>query len=122
MPAEWAGRRVEAVIDLGFVGDWPGNQAEALVHDLDGRPIKGVAPRNQYVPIANPARGGEQVGLLIEAAANPDILAGGFVPTPLGDRLTAGDAAAVHVHARRPRRARRGRSGTSAWTSTCSPS
>jgi alpha-mannosidase len=91
VPAEWAGRRVEAVIDLGFVGDWPGNQAEALVHDLDGRPIKGVAPRNQYVPIANPARGGEQVDLLIEAAANPDILAGGFVPTPLGDRLTAGD-------------------------------
>jgi len=91
VPAGWAGRRVEAVIDLGFVGDWPGNQAEALVHDLEGRPIKGVAPRNQYVPVANPAAGGEQVGLLIEAAANPDILAGAFLPTPLGDRLTAGD-------------------------------
>ena len=38
VPAEWAGRRVEAVIDLGFVGDWPGNQAEALVHLPDGRP------------------------------------------------------------------------------------
>ena len=36
VPAEWAGRRVEAVFDLGFVGDWPGNQAEALVH-LAGR-------------------------------------------------------------------------------------
>ena len=91
VPADWAGRRVEVVIDLGFVGDWPGNQAEALVHDLAGRPIKGVAPRNQYVPVANPAAGGEPVGLLIEAAANPDILAGGFLPTPLGDRLTAGD-------------------------------
>ena len=91
VPAEWAGRRVEAILDLGFVGDWPGNQAEALVHDLDGRPIKGVAPRNQYVPVANPAGGGEEVGLLIEAAANPDILAGGFLPTTLGDRLTAGD-------------------------------
>ena len=43
VPPEWAGHRVEAVIDLGFVGDWPGNQAEALVHDLDGRPVKGVA-------------------------------------------------------------------------------
>jgi len=27
VPAEWAGRRVEAVFDLGFVGGWPGNQA-----------------------------------------------------------------------------------------------
>src|SRR6185369_8178490 len=42
VPAEWAGRRVEVVLDLGFVGDWPGNQAEALVHDLAGRPLKGV--------------------------------------------------------------------------------
>jgi len=91
VPAEWAGRRVEVVLDLGFVGDWPGNQAEALVHDLEGRPLKGVEPLNQYVPVANPAVGGERVGLLIEAAANPDILANGFVPTPLGDRLTAGD-------------------------------
>jgi alpha-mannosidase len=91
VPAEWARRRVEAVFDLGFVGDWPGNQAEALVYDLDGRPIKGIAPRNQYVPVANPAQGGERVGLLLEMAANPDILAGGFVPTPLGDKTTAGD-------------------------------
>ncbi len=91
VPADWAGRRVEAVFDLGFVGDWPGGQAEALVHDLAGRPIKGVAPRNNHVPIANPSTGGEQVALLLEAAANPDILAGGFVPTPLGDKATAGD-------------------------------
>jgi alpha-mannosidase len=91
VPPEWAGRRVEAVFDLGFVGDRPGFQAEALVYDLDGRPIKGVEPRNQYVPIANPSSGGEPVGLLIEAAANLDVLAGGFVPTPLGDKRTAGD-------------------------------
>jgi alpha-mannosidase len=92
VPAEWAGRRVEAVFDLGFVGDWPGNQAEALVYDQSGKPIKGIAPQNQYVPIANSCRGGEPVELLLEAAANPDILAGGFRPTPLGDKLTAGDA------------------------------
>src|SRR6266540_3763150 len=42
VPAEWAGRRVEAVFDLGFIGNWPGGQAEALVYDLDGRPIKGI--------------------------------------------------------------------------------
>ncbi|WUD76744.1 glycosyl hydrolase-related protein [Streptomyces sp. NBC_00510] len=89
VPAEWAGRRVEAVFDLGFIGDWPGGQAEALVHDASGTPVKGIEPRNQYVPVANPAAGGEPVELLLEAAANPDILAKGFLPTPLGDRLTA---------------------------------
>ncbi|TMR90255.1 alpha-mannosidase [Nonomuraea basaltis] len=87
VPAEWAGRRVEAVFDLGFVGDWPGGQAEALVYDLDGNPIKGIEPLNQYVPIT-----GDRAGLLLEMAANPDILAGGFLPTPLGDKATAGDA------------------------------
>ncbi|MGN5381385.1 hypothetical protein ACQ4WX_42110 [Streptomyces lasalocidi] len=48
-------RRVESVIDLGFVGDWPGNQAEALVHRTDGTPLKAVNPLNQYVPVARPA-------------------------------------------------------------------
>ncbi|MFJ4466242.1 alpha-mannosidase [Streptomyces sp. NPDC089424] len=93
VPAEWAGRRVEAVIDLGFVGDWPGNQAEALVHRVDGTPLKAVNPQNQYVPIAHPAVGGEEIDYLVEAASNPDILANDFAaPTPLGDVLTAGDA------------------------------
>ncbi|MDX2574623.1 glycoside hydrolase family 38 C-terminal domain-containing protein [Streptomyces scabiei] len=92
VPAEWAGRRVEAVIDLGFVGDWPGNQAEALVHLTDGTPLKAVNPLNQYVPIGNPVRGGETIDYLVEAASNPDILADNFSrPTPLGDVLTAGD-------------------------------
>ncbi|MFD9430182.1 alpha-mannosidase [Streptomyces sp. NPDC060002] len=92
VPAEWAGRRVEAVIDLGFVGDWPGNQAEALVHLTDGTPLKAVNPLNQYVPIGNPAAGGESIDYLVEAASNPDILANDFAgPTLLGDVLTAGD-------------------------------
>ncbi|WP_062644209.1 alpha-mannosidase [Streptomyces maremycinicus] len=92
VPAEWAGRRVEAVIDLGFVGDWPGNQAEALVHLADGTPLKAVNPLNQYVPIGNPATGGETIDYLVEAASNPDILANDFAgPTPLGDVFTAGD-------------------------------
>ncbi|WP_406404238.1 glycosyl hydrolase-related protein [Streptomyces sp. NBC_00879] len=90
VPASWAGRRVETVFDLGFVGSSPGTQAEALVHTLDGSPLKAVNPQNQYVPVARPAAGGERVDYLIEAASNPDILAGGFVPTPLGDRATAG--------------------------------
>ena len=92
MPAEWAGKRVEAVIDLGFIGDWPGNQAEALVHLTDGTPLKAVNPLNQYVAIANPAVGGERIDYLVEAASNPDILADNFSKiTPMGDKLTAGD-------------------------------
>ncbi|MGV9498642.1 alpha-mannosidase [Streptomyces sp. NPDC003642] len=92
VPEAWAGRRVEAVIDLGFTGDWPGNQAEALVHRADGTPLKAVNPLNQYVAIANPAQGGETVDYLVEAASNPDILADNFSKTtPLGDKLTAGD-------------------------------
>jgi alpha-mannosidase len=91
VPPGWKGRRVEAVIDFGYVGDWPGSQAEGMVYDRHGQPIKGIAPRNAYIPVANPAAGDERVEFLIEAAANPDVLAGGFVPTPLGDKATAGD-------------------------------
>ncbi|KUN22894.1 alpha-mannosidase [Streptomyces antibioticus] len=99
VPAEFAGRRVEAVIDLGFTGDWPGNQAEALVHLPDGRPLKAVNPLNQYVPIANPATGGERIDYLVEAASNPDILANNFSePTLLGDVLTAGDKPLYTFH------------------------
>ncbi|WP_250305886.1 glycoside hydrolase family 38 C-terminal domain-containing protein [Streptomyces sp. A 4/2] len=90
VPENWAGRRVEAVIDPGFTGDGPGFQAEGMVHDADGVPVKGIHPRNRHVPVAAPAAGGEQVRLLLEAAANPAVLHG-FEPTPLGDVLTAGD-------------------------------
>ena len=91
VPAEWAGCRVEALFDLGFAGDWPGFQAEALVYDALGSPLKGIHPGNRYVPVVSTAAGGEQVTFLVEAAANPDVLGQGFVPTDVGDRLTAGD-------------------------------
>src|SRR6266536_1883745 len=84
VPAEWRGRRVEAVFDLGFGPEQPGFQAEALVYTAEGVPIKGVHPRNRYVPVT-----GGTVDLLVEAAANPPILDGWFRPTELGDRLTA---------------------------------
>ncbi|MFF3325586.1 alpha-mannosidase [Streptomyces sp. NPDC002889] len=90
VPEEWAGRRVEAVIDPGFTGDGPGFQAEGLVHDASGVPLKGIHPRNRHIPVAAPAAGGEDVSLLLEAAANPAVLRD-FEPTPLGDVLTAGD-------------------------------
>ncbi|MEV4317294.1 glycoside hydrolase family 38 C-terminal domain-containing protein [Actinocrispum sp. NPDC049592] len=85
VPEQWRGRKVEAVVDLGFTTAQAGFQAEALAYDLAGTPIKGIAPRNNHVPLT-----GDTVGLLFEAAANPDILHGGMQPTPLGDKETAG--------------------------------
>ncbi|MGW2779719.1 alpha-mannosidase [Streptomyces populi] len=90
VPEEWAGRPVEVVIDPGFTGDGPGFQAEGLLYDTAGVPLKGVHPRNRHLRIGAPASGGEAVRLLLEAAANPAVLHG-FEPTPLGDVLTAGD-------------------------------
>lgn len=90
VPDAWRGRRVEVVVDPGFTGDGPGFQAEGLVYDASGVPLKGVHPRNRHVTVAAPAQGGEPVHLLLEAAANPAVLRD-FEPTPLGDVLTAGD-------------------------------
>ena len=94
VPAEWAGRTVEAVLDLGFTPRTPGFQCEGLVYRPDGSPVKGLHPRNSYVRLDPPVVGGEEVHWRIEAASNPDLDASGvpFQPTPMGDRSTAGDA------------------------------
>ncbi|MEU3859495.1 glycoside hydrolase family 38 C-terminal domain-containing protein [Streptomyces sp. NPDC028722] len=91
VPAAWAGRTVEALLDLGFDENLPGFQCEGLVHRPDGTPVKGLNPRNQWVRVGAPVAGGERVRLHIEAASNPVILGHhAFRPTPLGDRDTAG--------------------------------
>ncbi|MGW4884300.1 alpha-mannosidase [Streptomyces murinus] len=90
VPKAWAGRTVEALLDLGFEQDLPGFQCEGLVHRPDGTPVKGLNPRNQWVRIGTPAAGGERVCLHIEAAANPLVFGPG--PTPLGEKETAGSA------------------------------
>ena len=111
VPAEWAGRRVEAVFDLGFVGDWPGNQAEALVHTAGRRAAQGASTRRTST-CRSPTRptGGEQV----DAASSrppptPTSSPTTSPPTPLGDKLTAGDEPLYTLRPRRPRRPRRGR-------------
>ncbi|MFI8521263.1 alpha-mannosidase [Streptomyces sp. NPDC085481] len=92
VPEEWAGRTVEALLDLGFDANMPGFQCEGLVYRSDGTPVKGLNPRNQWVRIAAPAAGGEEVLLHVEAASNPVILDyHPFLPTELGDKDTAGD-------------------------------
>lgn len=91
VPKEWAGKTVEAILDLGFDENMPGFQCEGLVYRPDGTPVKGLNPRNQWVRIAAPATGGEEVHLHIEAASNPVILDyHPFLPTQLGDKETAG--------------------------------
>ncbi|MFJ2261457.1 alpha-mannosidase [Streptomyces sp. NPDC087844] len=91
VPEEWAGRTVEALLDLGFDENMPGFQCEGLVYRPDGTPVKGLNPRNQWVRIGAPVVGGEEVRLHIEAASNPVILDyHPFQPTRLGDKETAG--------------------------------
>ncbi|MFC9282638.1 alpha-mannosidase [Streptomyces collinus] len=91
VPEAWAGRTVEALLDLGFDENMPGFQCEGLVYRPDGTPVKGLNPRNQWVRVAAPAAGGEEVRLHVEAASNPVVLDyHPFRPTPLGDLATAG--------------------------------
>jgi alpha-mannosidase len=95
VPAEWAGRRVEALIDLGFDVNMTGFQCEALAYrkggaDADPIPVKSINPRNQWVPITETAAGDEPVELYLEAASNPVLLDyHPFLPTQEGDILTS---------------------------------
>lgn len=71
VPAEWAvaeHNRVEVILDLGFNHNSPGFQAEALAFRPDGSIVKGVSPRNAWVPVE-----GDTVDLYLELAANPTI-------------------------------------------------
>ncbi|MCX4903356.1 glycoside hydrolase family 38 C-terminal domain-containing protein [Streptomyces sp. NBC_00878] len=91
VPQEWAGKTVEAILDLGFDENMPGFQCEGLVYRPDGTPVKGLNPRNQWVRIGAPVEGGEEVRLHVEAASNPVVMDyHPFVPTQLGDKETAG--------------------------------
>ncbi|HEY0247467.1 MAG TPA: glycoside hydrolase family 38 C-terminal domain-containing protein [Gryllotalpicola sp.] len=95
VPDAWAaeldaGARAEVVVDLGFTARQPGFQAEGLVWSPDGTIVKAIEPRNGYIPAG---AAGERIDVYLEAAANPDIGSDWlFRPTPLGDKLTAGDA------------------------------
>ncbi|WP_433868466.1 alpha-mannosidase [Saccharopolyspora sp. CA-218241] len=98
LPASWAGRTVEAIVDLGFDQDRPGFQCEGLAHTPDGRPVKGLHPRNTHLPVST-EDGARTRTWYVEAAANPLILGPrGFQPTPLGDPATAGDRPLYRLH------------------------
>lgn len=80
-----AGDGYELILDLGWADHSVGFQAEGLVLRPDGSTVKGLNPRNAWVPV----RSGP-VDLYLEAAANPLLLeVHPFLPTPLGERQPA---------------------------------
>ncbi|MFL4472867.1 alpha-mannosidase [Paeniglutamicibacter sp. MACA_103] len=90
VPAAWAGKRVEALVDLGFDTNLTGFQCEGLVYRGNGTTVKAINPRNQWIPVADPAAGEESVEYFIETAANPVLLGHHpFQPTAEGDIRTA---------------------------------
>ena len=64
VPEDWHGRRVVAMLDLGFDGP-TGFTCEALAWK-DGKPWRGVDPNHRWLPIDTP-----EVDFYLEAAANP---------------------------------------------------
>ena len=90
IPADWAGQRVEAVIDLGFHQRAAGFQCEGLVVELhdDGSftPLQGIHPRRTNFAVDAVAG---PIALHVEAASNP--MFPPFTPSPLGSLDTAGD-------------------------------
>ncbi|MGW9030393.1 alpha-mannosidase [Streptomyces sp. NPDC055722] len=88
VPEGWAGDQTELVVDLGFTGDQPGFQAEALVYRPDGEIVKAIEPYNAWVPLHDPG----PFRLLIEAAANPIVqVPYEYEPTAMGNMATVGD-------------------------------
>ncbi len=90
IPPDWVGRRVEAVIDLGFHQRAAGFQCEGLVVDLhdDGSftPLQGIHPRRTNYAVDAVAG---TITLHVEAASNP--MFPQFTPSSLGSPDTAGD-------------------------------
>lgn len=56
---------VDELVPVGGPGaGGVGIQAEGLLYDSAGVPLKGIHPRNRHLPVASPASGGEGVRLL----------------------------------------------------------
>ena len=87
VPKAWSGGRVEADIHLDFTNA-TGFQSEGQIwHKVERTwiPLRGVHPLNHEIAVAVPARGGERIDWLVEAASNPPI----WAPSPNSDVLTA---------------------------------
>ena len=95
VPQEARGEHLEAVLDLGWKGAGAGFQAEGLVFRPDGSIVKAINPRNAWIPVELDEDGRFEV--YVEAAANPEIISGGFFPQPRGEKSTAGPAPINHL-------------------------
>jgi alpha-mannosidase len=92
VPAEFAGLRVEVLLDLGFDINMTGFQAEGLAYRADGSPVRSLHPRAQWIPVVREAAGGEPIEFYVEAASNPVLLDYvPFQPTESGEWETAGE-------------------------------
>ena len=91
IPPDWAGRPVEAILNLGFNDMAPGFMGEGLIWQPGAEgswvPWRGLHPSNHVVRVTDSADGGETVSYLVEASANP--LMWGLESTPNSDRDTA---------------------------------
>ena len=92
-PAEWAGRAVEAVIDLGFDASMPGFQAEALVYRPDGTTGEVDQP-------AQPVRPGGR--RRVRRRAGRAAAGGGVQPRAARARPVQADPGGRHHRRRRP--------------------
>ena len=75
VPRAWAGHKVVANVDLGYLAD-TGFTCEALAWK-DGKPWRGVDPNHRRLPIV-----GSDVDFYLEAAANPTATLSGTDPAP----------------------------------------
>jgi len=75
VPPAWAGQKVVALFDLGFLAQ-TGFTCEALSWK-DGVPWRGVDPNHNWLPIL-----GSEVDFYLEAAANPTATLAGPDPAP----------------------------------------
>ncbi|AXE37580.1 alpha-mannosidase [Acidipropionibacterium virtanenii] len=88
VPPEVRDEHLELILDLGGEYDSPGFQCEGLVFRSDGSVIKGLNPRNTWIPVEPDAEG--RIEVYVEAASNPVLLGSPpFQPTDDGDKLTA---------------------------------
>lgn len=93
VPSGWPkeGTRAEIAVNLGWIVQQPGFQAEGAAWDIDGHLVKGISPRNHFVPIA-PVTKGSQIDFYIEGASNPDVPGDAWTkPTRMGAKETAGN-------------------------------
>ena len=99
-PRGWAGREVALGFAIGNAGS-TGFGAEALVW-RDGRPVQGLSPNHREYLLTGERRGGEDVDLYVEAAANPPSPFGAnpwplLLPDPDGAPLFTLQRADLHV-------------------------